>query len=317
MIKKLWIYLAILLVIGGLWGAVEFYWPQKTEETKQPLLFPNLNPATILEIRWQRGDQMIQAKRLTSWAIIHPISVPADTKVMEGLLHTLSTLRPEGRFSAAGKDLSEFGLKAPQLKISFLFDGKWKEMELGEKNALGMSRYGKLSMVPEVFLLGDYISRELDRDLLTLRDKRVFSLDQKQVQALVIKTDNKPFSFARDSKGWNVKTTPEKRVITEKVETFLSDLFRLQAKGFGQSDQKKFNPGISASRIQLTLMAQGKDGREETLILGKEEPGKGFWAKSPLHKETILLEPTFLKNIPKGPEEWEEKASPAPAKKGP
>jgi hypothetical protein len=315
--KKLWIYLIVLFVIGGLWGVAEFFFPKKPEETKPPRLFPYLNPAKILEIRWQRGDEMIQVNKQEGWSIIHPMTMPADTKVMEEFLRTLTALRPDGKFPLAGQELKAFGLKDPHLRIFFLAEGKWTELDLGGKTAVGKARYGKLAAASDLFLLEDFLVKELDRDLFALRDKRVFSLDLKQIQNLAIKTDNKDITFEKDPKGWRIKASPEIKVSNEKVENFLADLLRLQAIGFRESGTEDFRLGLKASRVHMKVTSQGKEAKEETLILGKEEQGRGLWAKSSRHKEAIFLAPTVLKNIPKGPEEWEEKVSVPPVKKGP
>ncbi|MBA4394055.1 MAG: hypothetical protein C0407_10925, partial [Desulfobacca sp.] len=163
----------------------------------------------------------------------------------------------------------------------------------------------------------DYIVKELDRDLFALRDKRVFSFDLNQVQAIEIKKDKKIFNVLRHPKGWMVKGLPEKRLNKDQVETFISDLLWLQAKGFGKSGPGDLKQGFKTSQVQVRLSSQGKGAKEEDLFLGKEEPGKGLWARSSLHQDIIMLDSTILKKIPDGPEGWEDKSPPPPAKKGP
>jgi hypothetical protein len=296
---------------------VEVFFPKKSEETKNPLLFPSLTAAKIQEIQWQRGSEVVHLKKNTSWVITRPISVSADSKVVEGFLQTLTTLRPEPGFSAPGKDLKEFGLEVPRGKILFLLQGKWVEIQMGNKNAVGNATYVKVSNSPDLFLIEDYIVKELDRDLLALRDKRVFSFDLNQVQGMEIKRDKNGFFLERDPKGWLVKGRPEKRLNKDKVETFISDLLWLQAKGFAESGSEDLKRGFKTPQVQVRLSSLGKGAKEENLTLGKEEPGKGLWARSSLHKDAIVLAPIILKKIPVDPEEWEEKNPPPPAKKGP
>jgi hypothetical protein len=315
--KKLWIYLAVLLLVFVLWGGAKLFFPKKSEEAKNPPLFPNLITGKIAEIQWQRGTEVVHLKKKSSWVIIWPISVLADSKVVEGFLQTLTTLRPERRFADSKKDLKEFGLEVPKGKILFLVEGKWTEIQLGNKNPVGNASYVKVSNLPDFFLIEDPIIKELDRDLLALRDKRVFSFDLNQVQAMEIKKDKRAYSLERDPKGWMAKDLPGKKLNQDKVETFLSDLLWLQAKGFAESGPEDLKRGFKTPQILVRLSSQGKGAKEEALILGKEEPGKGLWAKSSLHKDVIVLDPSIFKKIPDGPEEWEEKSPPQPAQKGP
>lgn len=315
--KKLWIYLAVLSVVCGLWGGAELFFPKKTEEEKNPPLFTKLNPSKITEIQWQRSSEVIHLKKQPTWSIIRPISVPADGKAVDRLIESLSTLRPGQRFSVGKQGLSEFGLNDPKLKILFLIDGKWIELQIGDKNTVGNAYFGKVAASPEIFLLEDYILKDLDRDLYFLRDKRVFSFDLKQIQSLEIKADKTVFVVEKDAKGWSSRDLPGKRLKADFVETFISDLLWLQAKGFGDSGNKERKAGLKTSSIQLKLISQGKEAKEETLALGKEEPGKGYWAKSPLHQDVVLIEPNIVKKIPKGPQEWEDTTPPPSEKKGP
>jgi hypothetical protein len=316
-LKKLWIYLAGLLVVAGLWGAIEIFFPKKSEEAKNPPLFHNLIAAKIQEIQWQRGAEVVHLKKTPSWRIIRPVSVSADSKVVDRFFQTLTTLRPERRFSESNKDLKEFGLEVPKEKILFLSAGKWAEIQLGNKNPIANAAYAKVSNSPDLFLIADPILKELDLDLMALRDKRVFSFNLNQVQILEIKRDKKAFSFERDPKGWMAKDQAGKKISQDKVETFLSELLWLQAKGFAESGSEDLKRGLKTPQVQVRLGSQGKGAKEEFLILGKEEPGKGLCAKSSLHKEVIVLDPTIFKKIPTGPEEWEDKSPPPPAKKGP
>ncbi len=121
----------------------------------------------------------------------------------------------------------------------------------------------------------------------------------------------------KDAKGWISKDRPEKRLIKEKVDFFISDLLWFKAKGFAGQGSKDPKWGFKDPLYQVRLWSEGKDRREEVLILGAEIPQKGLSAMSTLHKEVVFLDPSILKKIPQGLEEWEDKPPPPAAKKGP
>lgn len=307
----------MLLVVAVLWGASEWFIPRKTGDGKGPLLLPNLTPAKIQEIQWQRGEEVVHLKKDSNWSIIRPISVAADSSVVEGLLNTLSHLRPDRRFSETRKDLKEFGLDSPRTRLFFLQEGKWFEIQIGNKTPMGNATYVRGSHSPDLFLVDEFTIKELDRDLLALREKRIFSLPLEKVGVLEIKGKTQGFSLEKGLQGWNLKGRPEKKLDTAKVEAFISELLWLKARGFSLVGAEDPGRGLKTSRVQIRLKTIGKEKKEETLILGQEDPGIGLWAKSPLHKDVVLLDPTFIKSIPEGPEAWEEKTPPPPVKKGP
>jgi hypothetical protein len=171
-LKKLWIYLLVLLVIAGLYGALTFYSPKENEEIKNPL-FQNLAADRVQEIQWQRGPDIIHLKKEAHWQIIRPISKPADSKTVERILKTLITLRPERKFAGSKKNVKEFGLDSPRLKILFLTQDKWFEIQVGNKTAVGNACYIKTSNSTDLFLIDETLVKELDRDLESLREKKV------------------------------------------------------------------------------------------------------------------------------------------------
>lgn len=172
-LKKFWIYLLVLLVVAGLYGAVTFFSPKENKEIKNPPLFQNLAADRVQEMEWQRGADMVHLKKEAHWQIIRPVSEPADSKAVERILQILTHLRPERRFVESKKDLKEFGLDYPRLKILFLTQGRWLEIQVGNKTAVGNACYIKISNSTDLFLIDGNIIKELDRDLESLREKKV------------------------------------------------------------------------------------------------------------------------------------------------
>jgi len=171
--RKLWIYLAVLLFVAGLWAGSEFFLPQKKEGTNPLSLFRNLQTDKITEMQWQRGNETIHLKKNKAWEIIQPISMPADSVVVNNILRTLISLTPEREFSVKGLNLKEFGLDSPRIKFLFLTQGKWSEILVGNKTAVGKDYYVRVSNSPNLFLIQEFLIKELDQDISALREKKV------------------------------------------------------------------------------------------------------------------------------------------------
>jgi hypothetical protein len=172
-LKKLGIYLVVLLFVAGIWAVSEFMIPRKNEGLKPVPFFTNLQADKIMEIQWQRGAEIVHLKKNKGWEIIQPVSVPADPVAVNNILRTLSTLTPEKRFSVTGQDQQEFGLDSPRVKILFLTQGKWFEIQVGKKTPVGFDSYVRVSNSPDFFLVQEVFVRELDQDLSALKEKKV------------------------------------------------------------------------------------------------------------------------------------------------
>ena len=144
--KKLWIYLAVLLFVAGTMGCRRVLFSLKNRKGKKSAsLLPTFHADKIQEIQWQRGAEVVHLKKNKGWEIIQPLSDPADSTVVNNILRTLSSLTPEKRFSVSGQDLKEFGLDSPRVKLLFLNQGKWFEIQVGKKTPVGNDSYVRVS----------------------------------------------------------------------------------------------------------------------------------------------------------------------------
>jgi hypothetical protein len=303
--KKIWIYLSILMGVIVVWLAMERVFPKKIEEGKHPALFGNLEADKVKEIRLERGQEQIALKNTQGWRIESPISVNADDRMVADILQTLTTLSPERILTGSDKALKEFGLDSPKLKIHFLSQGRWLDLVVGNKTAVGTSYYAKASTSQNPLLINEYQFRALDRSLFDLRNKKLFSFSQDQVQFLEIRQKNKTYILVKDSKGWQVKNQAELRLNSLKVNTFIGDLFWVRVTGFDGGEGKEPTWGLGHLQAQI-ILGSDKNRPEEILKIGNEVPSKGLCAWSSHQKEVLFLEPSFLKKIPGSLEEWED-----------
>ncbi len=316
-LRKLWIYLAVLFLVAGTWGAVEFLFPPKTEKGENPLLFGNLSPEKIQEIRWQRDIEVIHLKRNKDWEIIQPLSARADTGVVENLLQTLTSLKPERRLSEVKPGGEEFGLNPPRVKISFSAGGKWFELLVGNKTAIGRDFYAKVSTVQDLLLVPEFIIQDLNRDLFSLREKKVFSVPADQVQSLELKTGKQSFYLEKTPEGWKQKGQSEGEINKKEVDSFLTEVLQLKIKGFAGPGINNPQWGLKSPICQLRLNLRGQTDKGEVLSLGKEDPKIGLPATSTIHNEVFYLDPAILKRFPGDLEAWKNQSPPPPDKKGP
>lgn len=314
--KKVWGYLAVLVVVAGAFIVSEWFIPRQAKDGDPPPIF-TLTPEAIQEIRWQRGESVIELKKNKTWEMVKPLSTPADPLVVNGVLQVLSSLKPERKFQPEGKDLNEFGLNPPLLRIDFTAQGKKHELQLGSKTAAGQSRYVKTSLLPEIFLVEAFIVKELDRDVLALREKKVFSLTPDQIEALEIGVGKKNLQWVKTAQGWVEKGHPEKRLAKNRVESLILDLTWVKAKAFLEGEKESPGWGLKEPAYRIRLTGGGKEKKDEELLIGAEAGGQGFYARSGLYPSALIIEGEIMKKIPADLSGWEEKPIPDKGSGGP
>ena len=314
--KKVWVYLAVLVVVAGAFLVSEFLIPRQAKEGDQLPIF-NLAPGAIQEIRWQRGESVIELKKNKTWEMVKPLSTPADPVVVDGVLQVLGSLKPERKFQPEGKDLNEFGLNPPLVRIDFMAQGKKFELHLGSKTVAGQAQYVKASLLPDIYLVEAFTIKELDRDVLALREKKVFSLSPDQIEGLEIGVGKRNLQLAKTAQGWAEKGQPEKRLDKNRVESLILDLTWVKAKEFLEGEQENPEWGLKEPAYRVLLTGGGKGKKNESLWIGAEADGKGFYARSSLHPSALIIEGQILKKIPADLTGWEEKPVPEKGPGGP
>ncbi|MBI5584644.1 MAG: DUF4340 domain-containing protein [Deltaproteobacteria bacterium] len=306
--KKLWVYLAVLLVVAGVFLLSEFVFLKKPPEKETaPLL--KVTPGAIQELRWQRGAEVIELKKNKTWEIVQPLTAAADPLVLEGVLQGLSNLKAERSFQPAGKDLTEYGLNPPPTIISFTAQGRRQEIKIGAQAAVGNARYFQVAGSSAVYLAEGFSLKELDRDLLALREKRVFTLLPEQVEKVEIHSGQKTLALEKTGKGWHEKGTPDRPLSQSKVAAFIHELTGVKVRAFleGEKEIPAWGLQVPGFRIHLTT---GGGKMEETLILGAEAPEKGLYARSSRYGSAVVIESGWKSKIPSEMAEWEEKTAP-------
>jgi hypothetical protein len=307
--KKVWVYLAVLVVVAGAFLVSEFLIPRQGKEGGQPPIF-NLAPGTVQKIRWQRGESVIELKKNKNWEMVKPFSAPADPVAVDGVLQALGSLRAERKFLPEGKDLNEFGLNPPQVRIDFTAQEKKYELQLGSKTVAGQAQYVKASHLPDIYLVEAFTVKELDRDVLALREKKVFSLTPDQIEGLEIGIGTKTLRLIKTAPGWVEKGPPDKRLDKNRVESLTLDLTWVKAREFLEGEKENPGWGLKEPAYRVRLTGGGKEKKEESLWIGAEAGGKGFYARSSLHPSALIIEGAILKKIPADLAGWEEKPLP-------
>ena len=188
---------------------------------------------------------------------------------------------------------------------------------MGNKTTVGHDYYVKVSNAPDLLLVPEVIIQDLDRDLFTLRGKKVFSIPVDQVQSIEFHADRKGFYLEKTPEGWRQKGPSGGEINKKQVDSFLNELLQLKVRGFAGPGINNPKWGLKSPNYQIRLNTRGKEDKEEILSLGKEDPAKGLSAMSTIHNEVIFLDPAIIKKFPQDLEAWKTQTPSPPDKKGP
>jgi hypothetical protein len=193
-----------------------------TEEVKQ------------IEIRGQDKD-IVLSKTDAGWTLEKPLGVNADDTEVRTFLSSLRAVRAQDFLEQPGQELKDFGLVPPQLLVSLaLGDGKVRETVLigGEKSEGegGKQRYVKRETQDTLFLVGDWVLRDLDKNANDFRDKTIMRFAQDQAAKVEVKRqDGESFALTRGpDKKWNIDKTQEGTLAEATLNQFVDDLHELR-----------------------------------------------------------------------------------------
>ncbi|WMP18929.1 DUF4340 domain-containing protein [Thiothrix lacustris] len=149
--RRLWLNLALLLLVGGLGALV--WWqsnqPQKMPETLLTLTRADITRVEIVREPGSTKPDMIRLERTGElWRMLEP-KQGATNPVRISQLFTLLDETVAASYDAAGKDLKQYGLEPGAVSVKF----NDQTLLFGAENSLSRTRYllhaGKIQLVSE------------------------------------------------------------------------------------------------------------------------------------------------------------------------
>ncbi len=258
--------------------------------------------STAAELNIARGDnELLLSKNADDiWGIIKPARIEADTADVKAYLNNLKNLKaimfsnnlekisddidftkPDLSVvvsSADGKVLASIVLLAngPQVDKKLVIGGKAKESAHSRGGMGGDDSKISTSFLKngegDIFLVSYDDFKYINKSLLDMRQKSIFSYDMGDISKIQVIRDNRQLELSRDNTGsWVNSTTKDSpmRFGTDKVGTIFNYLNYVEAKEF--YDKANFDDvlfGFANPTLQINFF--GKDGKViEQFITGK------------------------------------------------
>jgi hypothetical protein len=194
----------------------------------------NVEEVTQIEIHGP-DKNILLSKADAGWTLEKPLGANADDTEVRTFLSSLRAVRAQDFLEQPPQDLKDFGLASPQLSISLALGGDNARKTVlvgGEKSGDqgDKQRYVKRGEQDTLFLVGDWVLRDLDKDVNDFRDKTIMRFAQDQAAKVEVKRqDGESFTLTRGpDKKWNIDKTQEGTLAEATLNQFVDDLHELR-----------------------------------------------------------------------------------------
>jgi hypothetical protein len=215
-----------------------------------------------------------------AWTI-EPGGAPADPTEVRSYLSSLRTTRATDFPDDAPADLAKYGLDKPRLTVTVATgkDGAvTQQLVVGGESSGEQTKsvYVKRASTPNVFAVGEWAFRSLDKDAAALRDKTVLAFDPEAVGRVVLeRKEGTGATLVRGASGWTLDGVDEAKTKATAIQRFVDDVKDLKGSGIAAEppgDVSRFGLGAPALRITLT----DKGGKAIGTVLAAKQDAKYY-----------------------------------------
>ncbi|MGC8906782.1 MAG: DUF4340 domain-containing protein [Desulfomonilaceae bacterium] len=256
--RKTVVYLIILCALGSwlYFYEIKHKGQKKAEEEKASRLIC-IDNDSVDEVKIKKDDgTVIQLKKIEGkWMLVEPVKTAADQSAVQGVVATLTSLKPERILKEKEVNWEEYGLQKPSFEATVAAKDVRNHIFFGDQNPSKSSYYMKKDDDPRLFLVADTVKNALNKSVFDLRDKDVLAIAPADVDRVAIRNNDKEIEIKREGPEKWVLTKPESmKLKANLMNRDLNTLANLKAKDIidnpNLSDEKF---GLTAPKIAITL----------------------------------------------------------------
>ncbi len=319
----------ILLIVAAIGISYVFLYerkqlPHEEWERLQKKVLPDFNAKTIrkIELNNESGKVVLEKADDDFWHIVEPEKLRADNSEVNSILSEFEFMNKVGSFKQEGDkpfDLKDYGLDTPKISITMYTDIPAKPGKIqvtgpkdkytvfvGQKLAAGDNVYIKLDQSNDVVVVPGSLLGKVEKNILDLRSKWVFTFDKEAVDNVQIKTADYNIVCNRKGNFWRLSEPVNDLADLEKVKELLGKIKNLQIERTDfitedSSDLVKY--GLDNPRFTLTITEKGVP---QSVIFGHSLDNK-VYAKRTDEPTIFFLKDTILADLSKKPNDLRDK----------
>jgi hypothetical protein len=296
--------LAVLLL------AFYFYETRKEEKKKNAeeeinALF-SVKPDDVTSLVLKSGDQEMRfEKKSGTWEILHPVRSSADAFALARLLNRLTGLKSLRVIAESPKELSEFGLHQPEVTLAFRAGDQDHTLLIGHISPIEKGYYVAKGGDGKVYFVSGDDKRALDRPLIELRDKKLFTLKTDLVQHVILERKGVRWVLHKKEGKWIFEGHEDLKLDPEKVEVFVRPTLWAEAQSFEKEETTDLKPyGLDAPQARVRL---SDENQTEEIIYGNEAPPDRVFAMVKGKPQLVTVRKRLLDDLPQTKEDLAEK----------
>ncbi|MCF6153908.1 MAG: DUF4340 domain-containing protein [Candidatus Brocadia sp.] len=298
--------------------------PHEEWERLQKKVIPDFKASMIkkIELCNESGKIILEKSEDNYWRIVEPLKLRSDNSEVNSILSEFEFMYKVGSFKKEGDkpfDLHDYGLDDPKTSITMYTDIPAKPDKIqvtgpkdkytvfvGQKLAAGDNVYIKLDTSDEVTVVPGTLVDKVNKNILDLRSKWVFSFDKEAVDTIQIKT--KEFNIICNKKGnfWRLAEPVNDLADLEKIKDILGKFKNLQIDRTDfvteeSGDLVKY--GLDSPRFTVVI---NEKGAEQSVVFGHSLDNK-VYAKRSDEPTIFFLKDTILADLSKKPNDLRDK----------
>ena len=260
---------------------------EEKNRLEKVILFDSEN---VKAISFIKEENTVELKRLDAneWQVTAPINTKGDSPAVSDFLSFLNNLTFTRVVEESPKNLSTFGLDAPNLKVILsMNDGKTKGIRVGENHPMGNKVY-LARLNGERVLTADITRDRLDQKVYDLRDKTILDFKTPQINKIELIRDKKTLTLKKNEHSWQLieEETTTKGNESE-ITNLLNTIQTARIEQFVEEQPEQLaSYGLNNSKLTVKLTTL-KANEPLTLFIG-EKSEHGFYAKT-LSKKNIFV----------------------------
>jgi hypothetical protein len=300
--------LLVLLVLAAGLGAYIYFVEAKRDpgagEKKAKIFTVDATKIDDVEVHAASGDVTHVKKTGDTWAIVSPVSAPADESAVTSLVDAVAALEVDSVIDENPTSLAPFGLAPPRYSITFKAAGDQTphQLNIGSKTPTSSNVYARVEGQNRLFLTSAYQDETLDRTTFDLRDKRVLVFTRDAVDAVSLAGKGQPpIALAKKGSDWQLTAPIDTRADFSPVDGLVGRLDQVRmlsivSEGGEPTPAQMKTYGLDAPQVVATV---GAGSTKASLAIGAKQDDGHLYARDLSRPIVFTVEPALLTDLTK------------------
>jgi len=237
-------------------------------------LFPDLKIEQVKKIVVKKSNTTTTLENQDNvWYLLDKEAYPADPTIVEGVIKKIQGFKKINLASRKKDKHSLFEVKEGMGVEVILLGPEKKELArflIGKTGPDFLSTYIRKGDSDDVYLYGDYLRADFDKQANNWRDKNILAFNTAEVVTLTISKlkEKEAIALTKDTQdNWQLEEPISSLAENPAIEKILTTLGNLRATDFADEEKEVKDSGIDDPTYQITVRL--KDNRKKTLLVWK------------------------------------------------